>query len=78
MEPLAFRLRPKNIDDIFGQKHLVGPNGIIRRMLEKKQIPSLIFYGDPGIGKTTLALVICEELIVHIILSMHQRIINQH
>ncbi|HHX01012.1 MAG TPA: replication-associated recombination protein A [Acholeplasmataceae bacterium] len=62
MEPLAFRLRPKNIDDIFGQKHLVGPNGIIRRMLEKKQIPSLIFYGDPGIGKTTLALVICEEL----------------
>lgn len=62
MEPLAFRLRPKNIDDIFGQKHLIGPNGIIRRMLEKKQIPSLIFYGDPGIGKTTLALVICEEL----------------
>lgn len=62
MEPLAFRLRPKNIDGIFGQKHLVGPNGIIRRMLEKKQIPSLIFYGDPGIGKTTLALVICEEL----------------
>lgn len=62
MEPLAFRMRPKTIDDIFGQKHLVGPNGVIRKMLKNKRIPSLIFYGDPGIGKTTLALAICNEL----------------
>lgn len=62
MEPLAYKLRPKTIDDIIGQEHLVGEKGIIRRMLKNKKIPSLIFYGDPGIGKTTLAYVICEEL----------------
>ena len=62
LEPLAYKLRPKTIDDIVGQKHLVGENGIIRKMLQKKRIPSLIFYGEPGIGKTTLAMVICQEL----------------
>lgn len=62
MEPLAYKMRPQTIDDIFGQTHLVGPNGVIRKMLKNKRIPSLIFYGDPGIGKTTLAFVICNEL----------------
>lgn len=62
MEPLAYKMRPLTIDDIFGQTHLVGPNGVIRKMLKNKRIPSLIFYGDPGIGKTTLASVICSEL----------------
>lgn len=62
MEPLAYKMRPKTIDDIFSQQHLVGPNGVIRKMLKKKRIPSLIFYGDPGIGKTTLAYAICNEL----------------
>ncbi|MFA7435375.1 MAG: replication-associated recombination protein A [Bacilli bacterium] len=62
MEPLAYRMRPQKIDDIFGQAHLVGSNGVIRKMLKNKKIPSLIFYGVPGIGKTTLALAICNEL----------------
>ncbi len=62
MEPLAYRIRPQKLDDIFGQPHLVGPKGVIRKMINSKKLPSLIFYGKPGIGKTTLALVICAEL----------------
>ncbi len=62
MEPLAYTLRPKRIDDIYGQLHLIGPNGVIRRMIKGKIIPSMILYGQPGIGKTTLAYAICEEL----------------
>lgn len=54
-EPLASRMRPKNIDEIISQQHLVGPRGIIRRMLETKRLSSMIFYGPPGIGKTSIA-----------------------
>ena len=62
MEPLAYALRPKTIDEIVGQKHLVGPNGAIRRLLSSNKITSLIFYGDPGIGKTTIAKAIVNTL----------------
>ncbi|MCO4330426.1 replication-associated recombination protein A [Staphylococcus hyicus] len=54
-EPLASRMRPKTIDDVIGQCHLVGPNGIIRRMVNAKRLSSMIFYGPPGIGKTSIA-----------------------
>lgn len=54
-EPLASRMRPKNIDEIISQQHLVGPRGIIRRMVETKRLSSMIFYGPPGIGKTSIA-----------------------
>lgn len=54
-EPLASRMRPINIDEIISQQHLVGPKGIIRRMVETKRLSSMIFYGPPGIGKTSIA-----------------------
>ena len=60
MEPLACRLRPKTFDDIIGQDHLVGPNGVIRKMCESNKLFSLILHGDPGIGKTTIAKVIAS------------------
>lgn len=54
-EPLASRMRPQTIDDVIGQSHLVGEKGIIRRMVNAKQLSSMIFYGPPGIGKTSIA-----------------------
>ena len=60
--PLAEQLRPKRLDEYVGQKHLVGEQGVIRRVIEQKQIHSMIFWGPPGVGKTTLASLIAEEL----------------
>lgn len=55
MKPLAYRLRPKHIDDIVGQTHLVGPGKIIKRMVDANRLTSMILYGPPGIGKTSIA-----------------------
>lgn len=55
MQPLAYRMRPKNLDEIVGQEHLVGNKKIIRRMIEAKLLSSMILYGPPGIGKTSIA-----------------------
>ena len=62
MEPLAIKLRPTNIDDVIGQKHLLGQNKIIRNMVENNKIFSMILYGKPGIGKTTIAESIVKTL----------------
>ncbi|WP_445756804.1 replication-associated recombination protein A [Polaribacter sp.] len=57
-EPLAERMRPKTLDDYISQQHLVGKNGILTKLIQQGVIPSLIFWGPPGIGKTTLANII--------------------
>ena len=60
-EPLAIKLRPKTIDDIIGQDHLVGKNGPIRNFINNNKIFSMILYGNPGIGKTSIANVIANS-----------------
>lgn len=59
--PLAQRLRPKTLDDFFGQEKLVGPNGILRNIMNADQIPSFILWGVPGVGKTSLARIIASS-----------------
>lgn len=61
MKPLAFRLRPTSFDDVVGQDHLVGKNGILTKMLENKKYLSFILYGNPGTGKTTIATIFSEH-----------------
>ncbi|WP_278956506.1 replication-associated recombination protein A [Lactobacillus apis] len=55
MKPLAYRMRPHTLDEVVGQQHLIGPGKIIRRMVEAKLLSSMILYGPPGIGKTSIA-----------------------
>lgn len=61
MQPLAYRVRPKTFEDVVGQSHLVGPNGVIRKMIEKDQFFSLILYGEPGCGKSTIASILASH-----------------
>ena len=67
-KPLASRMRPQRLEDFVGQRQLLGENGILRRMIESDQIPSMIFWGPPGVGKTTLAGIIAGKT--------HARFIN--
>ena len=53
--PLAARMRPRSLDEYVGQRHLVGPGRVLRRLLENDRLPSMIFWGPPGTGKTSLA-----------------------
>ena len=62
MEPLAKRLEPKSLDDVLGQKHLIGKGAILRNLVEKKKLVSMILYGKPGIGKTSIARSIVNDL----------------
>jgi len=59
--PLAVRMRPKNLDEFVGQSHLLGNNKLLKKIIESDKIPSLVFYGPPGCGKTALAMIIANK-----------------
>ena len=59
--PLPERLRPRSLDDLVGQQHLTGKDGVLRKLIENGNLPSIIFWGSPGIGKTTLAFILANE-----------------
>lgn len=69
-EPLAYRLRPTTLNEVYGQEHLTDEFGFIRKCIESKTIFSMIFYGNPGCGKTTLATIIANSL------NLHYRFLN--
>lgn len=60
-QPLADKIRPKTLDDVVGQQHLLGKNGLLRRVIESGTIPNMIFYGPSGVGKTTVASIIAKQ-----------------
>ena len=59
--PLADEIRPESLDDVVGQRHILGEGGLLRRIIESGRVPNLIFYGPSGTGKTTVAEIIAQR-----------------
>ena len=59
--PLADEIRPTSLDEVVGQRHILGPDGLLRRIIESGSVPNLIFYGPSGVGKTTVANIIARR-----------------
>ncbi len=59
--PLADRMRPRSLDEVSGQDHLLGPDGVLRKLVEADRIPSMVLWGPPGVGKTTIARLVAKE-----------------
>ena len=59
--PLADRIRPKQLDEVVGQHHLIDEGKLLRNIIERNEIPNMIFYGPSGVGKTTIANIIAEK-----------------
>jgi len=66
LEPLAARMRPRNLDDFYGQQHLLSPGKLLRKAIDENRLHSMILWGPPGVGKTTLAKLISDNCDVHI------------
>ena len=60
-QPLADILRPTSLDEVYGQEHILGPGGLLRRIIESGAVPNMIFYGPSGVGKTTVANIIAKK-----------------
>ena len=59
--PLADEIRPKTLDEVVGQRHILGEKGVLRRVIQGGTIPNMIFYGPSGVGKTTVARIIAQQ-----------------
>ena len=71
--PLASRIRPASLKGFVGQEHLLGPGKVLRQIIERDQISSMIFWGPPGVGKTTLASIIAEQTKAEFIKRRYER-----